>query len=58
MAAVLWIASGSAADWLVAPGAERVVNLALIITLGAAVYFAMLWLLGFRVREFMHRGAE
>ncbi|MGH8751685.1 MAG: murein biosynthesis integral membrane protein MurJ [Burkholderiales bacterium] len=58
MGAVLWMASGSGASWLVMPAASRVLNLIWIVLLGAAAYFAALWAVGFRLRDFTQRGAE
>ena len=58
MGAALWFAGGETAKWLTVRGWARALDLALIIALGAAVYFGMLWLLGFRLRDFTHRAAE
>jgi putative peptidoglycan lipid II flippase len=58
MAAVLWIASDSDASWLAMGAAVRVGHLAWIVLLGAATYFAALWLLGFRLGDFSKREAE
>ena len=55
MAAVLWFAMGPEAWWLVASGAKRSLALAGIVAGGAAVYFACLWLLGFRLKDFRRR---
>lgn len=55
MAAVLWIATDVAAVWLAAGAASRVARLAWLVVLGAAAYFATLWLLGFRLRDFTKR---
>lgn len=55
MAAVLWIAVGAETVWLTASAAARVMHLAWVIALGAAAYFSALWLLGFRLRDFIHR---
>jgi len=55
MAAVLWFAMGPEAWWLAAPGAKRALALAGIVTGGAATYFACLWLLGFRLKDFRRR---
>jgi putative peptidoglycan lipid II flippase len=57
MSACLWFAAGGAATWLAATGIVKVVRLTGIVLLGAATYFAALWLLGFRVRDFMQREA-
>jgi putative peptidoglycan lipid II flippase len=36
----------------------RAANLAWVVLLGAASYFAALWLLGFRIKDFSKRAAE
>ena len=58
MAAVLWGATGSEVWWLVAPWQQRIAGLLGIVCLGAATYFATLWLLGFRIKDFARRAAE
>ena len=58
MAAVLWGAIGSETWWLVAAWQQRVTGLIGLVCLGAAVYFATLWLAGFRIRDFSRRAAE
>jgi putative peptidoglycan lipid II flippase len=58
MSAVLWVATGAPADWLDAGAAQRAARLAIVVAAGAATYFAALWLLGFRVRDFIKRAAE
>jgi putative peptidoglycan lipid II flippase len=58
MAAVLWGAMGRESWWLAAAWQQRAVGLLGIVCLGAAVYFATLWLLGFRVKDFARRAAE
>jgi len=58
MAAVLWGAIGSENWWLVAAWQQRISGLLGIVCLGAAVYFATLWLLGFRIGDFARRAAE
>ncbi|MCW5626389.1 MAG: murein biosynthesis integral membrane protein MurJ [Burkholderiales bacterium] len=55
MALVLWLAVGSDAGWLAASIAWRVAHLAGLVALGGAIFFAVLWLLGFRPRDFQHR---
>jgi putative peptidoglycan lipid II flippase len=52
MAGVVWFAAGDAHRWFAASGWVRVAWLLAVVSLGAAVYFAALWLLGFRVRHF------
>jgi len=58
MAAVLWGAMGSESWWLAAAWQLRMAALVGMVCLGAAVYFATLWLLGFRVGDFARRAAE
>lgn len=52
MSAGLWLAAGNSAEWLVLTATERAVRLGLIIMLGGISYFACLWMLGFRLRDF------
>ena len=55
MGTVLWLLSGSTTSWLSAGALERVGRLALLVLTGGGVYFASLWILGFRVRDFARR---
>ena len=55
MSAVLWFAAGGAPDWLAAGARARAGRLAGIVALGAATYFAVLWLAGFRLSDFSKR---
>ncbi|PTR08337.1 putative peptidoglycan lipid II flippase [Nitrosospira sp. Nsp5] len=57
MGGVLWFASGSDASWLLAPTLERAARLTWVVVAGALSYFAMLWLLGFRLKNFTRRDA-
>lgn len=52
MGVVLWFAVGDHANWLLGSTLERVVNLSWIVCLGAISYFAALWVLGFRLKDF------
>ncbi|WP_301101435.1 murein biosynthesis integral membrane protein MurJ [Propionivibrio sp.] len=54
----LWFAGGDAADWLRWSLAERLLRLLVIVAFGAAVYFATLWLTGFRLRDFKRSAAQ
>lgn len=56
LAATLWFGMGREADWLVASALSRVLHLSALVAAGAAVYFATLWLLGFRLRDFRRQG--
>ncbi|MBA3902298.1 MAG: lipid II flippase MurJ, partial [Rhodocyclaceae bacterium] len=58
MGAILWFGTGPESAWIGAPAGMRVLRLAAVVTGGAATYFATLWLLGFRPRDFTKRGAE
>jgi putative peptidoglycan lipid II flippase len=58
MAVALWVASGSDAAWLTMGSVTRAGQLTWVVLLGAATYFAALWLLGFRVSDFSKRAAE
>lgn len=57
MAAVLWFAMGSEAAWLADTFMARGIRLAWLVPLGCGAYFATLWLLGFRLRDFKRRTA-
>ncbi len=54
--ATLWFGMGREADWLAASALERVAWLTALVSAGMAAYFATLWLLGFRMRDFRQRG--
>ncbi|MDQ6619285.1 MAG: murein biosynthesis integral membrane protein MurJ [Pseudomonadota bacterium] len=58
LALVLWAISGPAAWWLNATLTHRIARLTLICAVAMVVYFAALWLLGFRLRDFNRRDAE
>ncbi|MDP3032824.1 MAG: murein biosynthesis integral membrane protein MurJ [Rhodocyclaceae bacterium] len=55
--ATLWFGMGKEADWLVASALERVAWLSALVAAGSAAYFAVLWLLGFRLSDFRQRGS-
>ncbi len=57
MGAVLWWVAGADALWLAMSAREKVGKLAMIVVAGIAVYFAALWLLGFRFSQFSRRAA-
>jgi putative peptidoglycan lipid II flippase len=57
LAAVLWFAMGSETSWLAMGFGERIVRLTSIVVAGISAYFAMLFLLGFRPRDFRRRSA-
>ncbi|NMG63672.1 murein biosynthesis integral membrane protein MurJ [Azoarcus indigens] len=58
MAAILWFGSGTETSWLEETGQLRIIRLAAIVLAGAAGYFGMLFLLGFRLRDFRKRSAS
>lgn len=58
MSSVLWFATGSGLSWLQNTAMERALRLIQVVFLGAAVYFATLWILGFRLRDFARQGEE
>ena len=52
--ALYWLAL-RAGDWLQMATLLKLTWLALLVVAGAVVYFAVLWLLGFRPRDFSKR---
>ncbi len=58
LATVLWFAMGSNTSWLENSPMERIIRLTWVVTLGAISYFASLWLLGIRLKDFSRRGIE
>ena len=52
MAGALWFAAGDGQRWVSAGAIPRVVWLVGAVSLGGGVYFATLWLLGFRWQDF------
>ena len=58
MAAALWGAMGREDWWLAAAWQYRAGALVGMVLLGAGIYFAALWLLGFRIKDFARRAAE
>lgn len=58
MSVALWMTTGATAEWLSASATQRVLRLTWVIVCGAAVYFATLWALGFRLRDFNQKAAE
>ena len=55
MGGALWFASGSNADWVTMGTSWKVSKLLIVVALGAAVYFAALWAMGLRLRDFAKR---
>ena len=58
MAALLWFWMGDANWWLAQGFSARLIKLSALVGGGAAIYFAALWLMGFRPRQFSRRAAE
>jgi putative peptidoglycan lipid II flippase len=57
MAVGLWLGMMGEARWLEYPTRMRVIHLAALVVGGAGSYFATLWLLGFRPKDFHRRAA-
>ena len=57
MGAVLWFGMGEASAWLRYGMTERLLRLSALVAFGAGAYFATLWALGFRLRDFKRRAA-
>lgn len=55
---VLWFGMGSEQHWLITHGWARILHLSGLVAGGIVAYFAVLWLLGFRLRDFSRRGAN
>jgi len=58
LGATLWFGMGGQQEWLVNSGWDRIIHLSWLVLLGVAVYFATLWLLGFRAKDFARRGVN
>jgi putative peptidoglycan lipid II flippase len=54
---VLWFGMGTEQHWLTTHGWARIVHLSWLVALGVVVYFAVLGMLGFRLKDFSKRGA-
>jgi putative peptidoglycan lipid II flippase len=57
LAFTLWFGMGSEQQWLTGHGWGRVIHLSWLVVLGVTVYFAVLFALGFRLKDFAKRGA-
>ena len=53
---VIWFGAGSEQSWFAIPAGTRALKLAAVILGAMAAYFATLWLLGFRLRQFVQDG--
>lgn len=58
MGCALWFASGNPSQWLQWNTSIRLLRLSFIVIFGAGIYFATLWLIGFRLKDFRRRAAE
>jgi putative peptidoglycan lipid II flippase len=54
----LWFGMGSQDDWLTSHGSSRIIHLIWLVLLSVVVYFAVLFALGFRLKDFAKRGAS
>ena len=52
MGGALWYSMGSESSWFEISATVRAVKLALVIAAGAVTYFASLWVMGWRLRDF------
>jgi putative peptidoglycan lipid II flippase len=57
LGSVLWFASAGDTAWLAMSGGQRALQLSLVVTAGLLSYFATLWLLGIRPRDFRRKAA-
>jgi putative peptidoglycan lipid II flippase len=55
---VLWLGMGAETEWLERPSSQRILHLTALVCSGAAAYFATLFALGFRLRDFRRQAAE
>ena len=58
MGTTLWFISGTSSQWLQWHTSERIFRLTLTVVFGAVIYFATLWVVGFRLRDFKRRAIE
>jgi putative peptidoglycan lipid II flippase len=57
MGLVLYVSAGTTQDWMAYHLFERLMRMAALVSLGAAVYFVCLYALGFRLADFKHKAA-
>ena len=57
LGSVLWFASAGDTAWLAMSGGQRALQLSAVVLAGLLSYFATLWLLGFRPRDFRRKAA-
>jgi putative peptidoglycan lipid II flippase len=58
MGAALWFTVGEESAWLSWTLSQRLLRLSMLVSFGAGVYFATLWIAGFRLRDFKRSAAE
>lgn len=58
LGAALWFGMGSEQHWLTTHGWARILHLSALVVGGVVVYFAALFALGFRLRDFSKRAAH
>ncbi len=58
MGIALWFIGGPADAWLEWSLTQRLLRLSMLTGCGAGVYFATLWVMGFRLKDFRRRAAE
>ena len=58
LALTLWFGMGSEQSWLTSSVWGRIVRLTILVVTGVVAYFAVLWVLGFRLKDFAKRGAN
>lgn len=56
MSVVLWFTMGNTMLWLQSDTIDRVIRLTWVVLLGATSYFASLWMLGIRFKDFSRSG--
>ncbi len=54
----LWFGMGNQQHWLTTSGWARILHLSTLVAGGVAIYFAVLFALGFRIKDFSKRGAS
>ena len=55
MAVVLHVAAGPDVTWMTYKLLPKLIHLVILLVLGSATYFLVLWVLGIRVKDFMKR---
>ncbi len=57
LGAALWFGMGGEQHWLITHGWTRILHLTALVVGGVVVYFSLLFVLGFRLKDFAKRGA-